>query len=210
MEPIAPIDDYDESLLPDAKSRISDLLKRAFKYIKNMLDNEYRKVEKKKAAMAILRHHLNTTDSTTPIHESISRCRDRVNAVVRHGKFHIDHGSSETHILRSTLKLWSNIVYGDFQSNSILVLSEFPDYAKAVAGQAVLFYTSHGFLGIAPRSVAVEDQLVFVKDSSYGLILRRCGEHYIFRGMCIIHPFWKNPFGQLEDLELQKEQYIIQ
>ena len=82
--------------------------------------------------------------------------------------------------------------------------------AVRVGGGASLFVTSTGFMGFAPRSVAIGDIVVLLRNHNPFFALREDGDFYTFHGQLWIHGLWGEEFLQkVSDSGMEEETFVL-
>ena len=83
-------------------------------------------------------------------------------------------------------------------------------YALFVAGAAVVFATTNGFIGIAPATMEAGDSVFLVQNSKLPWILRPAADGYSFRGFVNVHGILDGELiAAWKDKNVHEQQYTI-
>ena len=108
--------------------------------------------------------------------------------------------------------------YLELSARSAECLHQVPDVffwqiwskATGMLRRASLFTTSTGFMGVAPKSVAVGDVVVLLRNHNPFFALRKDGDYYTFHGQLWIHGLWGEEFLQkVSDSGMEEETFIL-
>ncbi|KAK3116265.1 hypothetical protein LTR53_003569 [Teratosphaeriaceae sp. CCFEE 6253] len=89
------------------------------------------------------------------------------------------------------------------------MLDFYAEYPRFATGQAVLFVTEGGFLGIASSAVEAGDDVVLARPDVSPLVLRPRGDHYVFRGLAYVHGISDGELIEFPGLEQCRREVTI-
>ena len=75
-------------------------------------------------------------------------------------------------------------LFNGIKTDRIGLLNEWVRYAQFVSGDTVAFTTEKGFLGMAPNSARVGDEITLLHGSTVPAVLRPAADEFAFRGFC--------------------------
>lgn len=83
-------------------------------------------------------------------------------------------------------------------------------YYHTISSGSAIFVTEAGFIGLAPKAIAAEDEIVLLPNERHPVILRKSSDYYTFHGLAYVHGLVDGRLLEADqDGEPQLEEFVL-